>query len=735
MKRKGTRGVAIVMAFLLAVPPCVAQAGEPVVEIDETAYISMNYYGQRKDVSVVKGCNLNGLRNFTDYGDYKNVSNMSNRAIPEVSKGGVKWNLSEEILGKKPSERFYYECVLDEKAPLVLPWDFDISYKLNGVSKKAEELAGAEGLVEINVHAIPNKTASDYYRNNMLLQVGMMVNMEDVLSIDAPGAQLQSVGTYKAVVFMGLPGEDITFTIRVGTESYEDEGLTMMMIPGTLSQLADIKELKENKDKIEDAGKAIKSAMDDILTTMETMSSGLAQTRAGLENLDEGREEISSTKEDIYANSDQAITDLTNMTDYFQKVVPQLKTSQSFITSLNRQGNQAVKTLTGMKTHLREYDTTISDIQEEVREIQDLLEKGDDMQGRRKSATNKLKNSISDLNSSISDLQGDSSTLKSSMKDLSGSSDSLHKALGKLVQNKKFADFITADVAGTLGQGATKEELQQLLTEIFGTAQAGTGLVGDTTKVTDNTSQIIGSLNDTLGNGQDLLYATRSLVDVMDQYMALADDGYDNVQGLLKLTNKMGSITQDVLKTSEDLIDDVADTQEIFNSYEKDALELIDTMSETTQQMNEVLMSTLMFLTSVQATMRRSGVSIDKGTEKVLAGMIDVIEKALTGISKTSTVKNANQLIYDAIDREMQRFEEETNVLYMDGTAKPVSFTSDKNPAPTTLQVLLRTEEISLDKLEENMDMEGQKKKESIWQRIKKIFVKMYRGVTSAFSE
>ena len=60
---------------------------------------------------------------------------------------------------------------------MVLPWDFDVSYKLNGVPTDGDKLAGANGLIEINVKATPNDNADLYYRNNMMLMVTVPVDM------------------------------------------------------------------------------------------------------------------------------------------------------------------------------------------------------------------------------------------------------------------------------------------------------------------------------------------------------------------------------------------------------------------------------------------------------------------------------------------------------------------------------------------------------------------------------
>ena len=79
------------------------------------------------------------------------------------------------------------------------------------------------------------------------------------LSIDAPGAQIQSVGTYKLVVFMGMPGEESTFTVRIGSNNFENMGMFMFMTPATLSSLDIISDLKDVKDRLSDSSDSLYS--------------------------------------------------------------------------------------------------------------------------------------------------------------------------------------------------------------------------------------------------------------------------------------------------------------------------------------------------------------------------------------------------------------------------------------------------------------------------------------------
>ena len=60
-------------------------------------------------------------------------------------------------------------------------------------------------------------------------------------------------------------------------------------------------------------------------------------------------------------------------------------------------------------------------------------------------------------------------------------------------------------------------------------------------------------------------------------------------------------------------------------------------------------------------------------------------------------------------DNEWNDMEDDNNFLNMDPNAEKVSFTSDENAEPNTLQIIMRTEEISVDDDAELLDAETAK--------------------------
>ena len=166
-KRIGA-GLMALSIFAACMPGGSVYAAAPAPGHDETMYVNLDHYGAIDETRIVKSYSVNGASEIVDFGNYSKVTNMSTLEKPQMKNGKLKFEAQEDM------KRFYFEAVPAQQKP-VLPWSFDVSYKLNGVETSAEELAGKSGLIDMTVKAIPNSSASEYYRNNMLLQVAAMV--------------------------------------------------------------------------------------------------------------------------------------------------------------------------------------------------------------------------------------------------------------------------------------------------------------------------------------------------------------------------------------------------------------------------------------------------------------------------------------------------------------------------------------------------------------------------------
>lgn len=291
---KKTISAALALCMLAVFPTIDARAAAPAVAVDETAYLMLDYYGTLDNFSVVKGCDLNGNTQFEDYGSYTSVTNMSTLDKPEQTDDSVSWNLDSGA-----TNRFYYEVVPKNQTLDVLPWTIDVSYKLNGLPAFADKLAGASGLITVDVTATPNPEANAYYRDNFILVCGMASDTDKNSSFSAEGAQFQSFGSYQMAFFLTAPKQDGEFTFEIGSDSFETTGVIVAMMPATMSQLDDVSEMKEHKANIEDASRAMDATVEDILDMLSAMSGGMKTTVSGLGTLDQARAAIDQDSDSI----------------------------------------------------------------------------------------------------------------------------------------------------------------------------------------------------------------------------------------------------------------------------------------------------------------------------------------------------------------------------------------------------------------------------------------------------
>lgn len=321
---------------------------------DEAYYAMTDYYGNLTDGSVVKSYRTNGIATLTDYGDYDEIINLTDGTVPARNGGMTTFRLDEKAL----PGTFYFEGKTT-KPFQQLPWTISMSYTLNGVPTKAEDLAGQAGVVEIRLDIVPNERASEYARNNYTLEAMTIFNQDDILSLEAPGAQVQMIGNLRAVLFLGLPGEECHYTIRVGSEDFAFGGMTFLMVPTTLSQLEEIAKLSERKDDLEDNYNKLSGSIDSLLDAMTAMTGSLNASANGLEQLNKARGIFSDGKGVIYSGTDALREDLSNLADVLEPVEGQIEALS--------------KTISDSKSTLRSMTNTVSDLKGDLKDVESAL--------------------------------------------------------------------------------------------------------------------------------------------------------------------------------------------------------------------------------------------------------------------------------------------------------------------------------------------------------------------------
>lgn len=739
-----------------SVPVYGAPAG---ADVDETMYVNLDYYGKTTKVNVVKGVNLNGLGKITDYGNYINVENMSTSDAPVLGDGSVTWNLPEGQNG-----RFYYKCTMDNEQ-VVLPWDFDVSYKLNGVPTDGDKLAGAGGLIEIHVKATPNDNANLYYRNNMMLMVTVPVDMSKCYSVDADGAQIQSLGSTTAAVFSALPGEEGDYTVRIGTDSFETTGVIMAMAPGTIDDLNHIKDLKEAKDTWKDAGDALYDSLEQMAKSVESMRDGINQVQSGVSSAESARQKWSANKDSILAGNDQTLESLTALSQQLETLVPHLQTAKDTAETVHNSMGDIVNTMGDMQQPLRKmYDrlrnisTTSQSLGEQLDDVREdmawLIQNNAQFQVQTTTILEALPELIASLEDydvddlDLGDLEDtDTRTIADDPDD-----DRENKA-DTSSGNQEDPDINKADSSDTVTEDKTSGDMASEAAgadhEDGGAEADNSSHTADSAAGTDNRSDAADGAD--ISDAQTLskahiekhevpLVGAPSGVDLVTLYKMLSKidkDSREFTQVASNLMDNVGDAAKygaDLTDSMDLMIEDLTALHDSLDMYYPDLQASLDDLSELVNRTTDAMNKGISTMTIVQNTLKATSGDIDEAAKNSLRGSMELLDKSLSILDSTTGVRTAGRTMKDVMDEQLDKFDTDNRFLFIDPSEDKVSFTSDKNPAPKTLQVVLRTDEISLDD-EDNKetDAETEKVNEGPLKRMWNVLVQMWKAIISIF--
>ena len=841
-----------------------AYGAEATVDVDETMYVNLDYYGRVDKINVVKGVGLNGQTEFTDYGTYGAVINMSNSIEPVLGNGTVTWKLPEAQRG-----RFYYKCAVD-KDRIVLPWDFDVSYKLNGVPTDGDKLAGASGLIEINVKAEPNDNAREYYRNNMMLMVAVPVDMSKCYSVEAEGSQTQNLGDTTAVVFTALPGEDGDYTVRIGTDSFETIGVIMAMVPGTVEDLEHIKDLKEAKDTWQDAGDELYDSLEQMAESVENMRQGVNQVRQGMDSADNARQKWSNSKDSILAGNDQTLAALTSVSQQMDTMIPHLQTAKDCAEVVHSSMNDIVNTLGDMQDPLRKLQTRLKNIENsaggissDLPELQKTMEsimaldtqlqasqdtlltylslyKSSSAKARRlydeeldaeeledmddadygtsgggsHSSSGGGGSQGSDQNSSQDNGQGNdqgsgNSGSSEDGKDnpdggaggngtesgstggsgniengstggggntesgstggsgntesgnTGGSGNEGGSTGGGTAESGNTSGSGSTEGGSTGGSGSTESRSTGGGTAEGSNTSGGSSADGNTGSSTPDAGTVIGSAKNTGKSGLSGLMAGASIEkksapllsspNPADAAATIEQSLYEKVEVLKdlsaqskSLTVKMSNLmddTSDSAKYSAEIVDnmdylieDLKALNDSLDVYYPDLQTALDDSQELVRRTTDALNSGISTMTIIQNTLKDSSDDFDAAARDSLRGSMELLDKSLNILDSTTVMRQAGRTMKDTIDNELDKFDTDNRFLFMDPSADKVSFTSDRNKPPKTLQIVMRTDEISVDDdTAKTADAEVAKTKESPLRRMWNVLVQMWKAMVSIF--
>ena len=248
---------------------------------EEVIYGRLDNRGRPRSAYAVVELSVAAPGKISHHGQYTEVENLTDTSPIEYSNGTV--TLEAERAGL-----YYYQGKL-RKA--LMPWDIEITYKLDGKELDPDDLSGASGELEVDIHTSINSGFDPYFADNYMLQISVTLDSELCEDISARNGTVASAGSSKNITFVVLPGSegDVGFSAKV-----RDFSMGGFTIAGVLyNQESMMGGMGEEID-------GITSGISQLTGAISTLAGAAGQLRDGAGELDENGGTLSEASGQIY---------------------------------------------------------------------------------------------------------------------------------------------------------------------------------------------------------------------------------------------------------------------------------------------------------------------------------------------------------------------------------------------------------------------------------------------------
>ena len=139
-------------------------------------------------------------------------------------------------------------------------------------------------------------------------------------------------------------------------------------------------------------------------------------------------------------------------------------------------------------------------------------------------------------------------------------------------------------------------------------------------------------------------------------------------------------------------------------------------------------------LQNVNNVLRSAEPDLNAAADAGIEAGRQAVENTKDIVDSTKHLKTTGRKLRDTINNKLDEEEADNNFLNMDPDAPKVSLTSTNNQEPTSISIVCRSEEISVDDSKAKiLDSEIPDPATTLLERIKAVFVKLWEGICSVF--
>lgn len=178
-----------------------------------------------------------------------------------------------------------------------------------------------------------------------------------------------------------------------------------------------------------------------------------------------------------------------------------------------------------------------------------------------------------------------------------------------------------------------------------------------------------------------------------------------------------------ILDKMDTILDQSKTLSDTVTKYEPDAQSALDDAENQVNSSVKLLNDLNSFSKSFENLLQSSGTDLDQGGANTFEGLSDTLRRSANALNTTGTIRRAKTSMTDLIKDKWHEYTgEKNNMLNMDSNATMVSMTSEQNQTPNSIQILLRSQEITVPDDESGNQSGSSTAKTTLWQRIGRMF-------------
>ncbi|WP_245154039.1 YhgE/Pip domain-containing protein [Jeotgalibacillus proteolyticus] len=271
----------------------------------EVVYATLTATGEPGEMYVVNNFTVEEPGKLMDYGPYSSVQNLTDLTGIEQEGNEVQFTAKEN--------EFYYQGNLDN---MPLPWNFTVTYLLDGKEIDPNQLPGEDGEIELQIETTKNDSGEELFFENYLMQISLTLDSNRFKNIEAEDGALANAGKDRQVTFTVLPEKEETFSVRANVTDFEMNAIEIAAVPSSMSiDAPDTDEMQQEMMSLSDATAEVNRGVGGLKDGISELNSGVAMLFDGSAQYRDGISQLQANSSELVNGSASIQSALQQMND------------------------------------------------------------------------------------------------------------------------------------------------------------------------------------------------------------------------------------------------------------------------------------------------------------------------------------------------------------------------------------------------------------------------------------